>query len=238
MKAAALTAERITELSLRLAMASSPRVIGLADLRFRQIEGALRWHHASCRPLPLVRRIVQATFSGRLGGCLVLVREQRSMLRMAADDGSDDGRVYEALLALSTAVGHYELRVGPTPKLQLALAACGHPARRARLSRLVRDGAIESTPAGLRLLGANRRRIAACAALALFIIWPGAIFFKMALDGALDAGQFIGYLIGTVLMATWLSCGLFTDLRADARLVLELNSSLRPQSVDQDAAGK
>ncbi|WP_423600020.1 hypothetical protein [Roseateles sp. MS654] len=231
MKLATLTAERITELSLRLAMASSPRAIGLANLQFRQIEGALRWHRASCRPLQLARRLVHATFSGRLGQCLTLVSEQQAMLLMAADEGGDDSLVYEALLALSAAVGHYELRASPTPKLQLALAACGHPAQRARLAHLVRHGEVESTASGLRLIGAYRRRVAAYGALAMLIAWPTAIFLNMALSGALGAAQLVGYIFATVVIATWLSRSLFTDLRTDERLILGLNSCMRPHRV-------
>jgi hypothetical protein len=238
MKIVLLTAERITELALKLAMLSSHRAIGLADLQFRQIEGALRWHRASCRPISLVPRIVDAAVSGRLRRCLALIAEQKAMLHMAADEGSDDVLVLDALIALSTAVVHYEILSSPTPKLRLALAACGPPAKRARLARLVRGGEIESTPAGLRLLGATRRRVAAYGALAMFIMWPGAIFLKMAIDGALSPEQLVGYLIGTVLISVWLTRGLFTALRSDERMVLDLNSNLRPQAAKQDPAGR
>lgn len=230
MKSAPLTAERITELSLRLAMATTQRSVGLADLQFRQIEGALRWHRTSCRPINLARRVVHAAFSGRLRQGLALIAEQRAMLRMAADEGGDDGLVLEALLALSTAVARIELGSCPSPKLRLALAACRLPVQRARLTHLVRGGEIECAPEGLRLLRVTRRRLWAYGALAAFMLWPGAIFLNMAINGALSPEQLAGYLIGTVLIAVWLTRGLFAELRTDERMVLELNSSLRPRA--------
>lgn len=229
MKAIYLTGERITELSLRLAMLSSQRAFGLTTVQFQQIEGALRWHRASCRPVNVLRRIVDSAVTGRLRQAVALISDQKAMLRMAADEAGDDGLVLEALFALSTAVADYDLQPAAAPKMRLALAICRLPAKRARFACLVRNDEVEAGPNGLRLRGATARRNAAYGAVTLFTAWPGAIFLRMAIDGALSLSHLAGYLIGTVLISVWLTRSLFTELRADERLMLELNSNLRPQ---------
>jgi hypothetical protein len=229
-----LKGDRITELSLKLAMLSSQRSIGLADIQFREIEGALRWHRWSCRAIPLARRLLQALLSRRFTKCMALVAEQKAMLHSAADESSDDEPVLRALVALSSAVVHYELGPCPTPKQRLAFAACEIPSARARFAHLVREGEIESTPEGLRLLHAARRRVAAYIMLAAFVSWPGLLFAEMALDGRLSPEGLVGYLIGAVLVSVWLTRGLFTELRADELVIHQLNSRLKPRQ----AAGK
>lgn len=117
------------------------------------------------------------------------------------------------------------------------MAACRLPAQRARLANLVRGCEIESAPEGLRLVGVTRRRIWAYGALAAFILWPGAIFLTMAFNDELSPDQLAGYLIGTVLIAGWLTRGLFTELQTDEDMVVELNSSLRPRAAATEAVG-
>lgn len=224
-----LTAEHITELALQLALLSSRRAVGQVDLHYRQVEGALRWHRWSCQPIQVVRRLIQAAFSQRLLKCVALLRQQTAMLRLAADDGSDVVLVLEALVALSTSVAQYELGPNPTPKQRIAFAACEVPALRARFAQLVRGGQIDSSPAGLRLLHATRRRIAAYAVFALFAGWSGLLFVAMAIRGTLDLQHLAGYLCGSVLISAYLTRGLFTELRADQQTVLDLNSHLKPQ---------
>ncbi|TDP74754.1 hypothetical protein [Roseateles toxinivorans] len=239
MKAILLTGERITELSLKLAMLSSQRAIGLTALQFQKIEGALRWHRDACRPVNVLRRLVSSAFSGRLRQAIALICEQKTMLRMAADETGDDGTVLEALFSLSSAVADYELQSAvDEPKMRLALAVCSLQGKRDRFARLVRNGEVETAPTGLRLRGLTARRIAAYGAVTLFTVWPGAIFWRMEVDGALSRGQLVGYLIGTVLISIWLTRSLFTELRADKRLMLELNSDLRPQQISDKRRGK
>jgi len=210
-------------------MLSAGRTVGQVDLHYRQVEGALRWHHWSCQPIQVVRRLVQAALSQRMLRCIALLRQQVAMLQLAADDGPDVVLVLEALLALSTAVAEYELGPDPTPKQRIAFAACEVPALRARFAQLVRAGEIHSGPAGLRLLHAARRRIAAYSAFALIAGWSALFFIGMAMRGTLDLQHLAGYLFGTVLISAYLTRGLFRELRTDEQTVLDLNSQLKPQ---------
>jgi hypothetical protein len=229
-KSESLTGERIAELSLKLAMLSSQRSIGQADLQYRQLEESLRWHRWSCQPIQVGRRIVHASLSRRLPNCLALIREQKVMLQLAADEGSDDALVLDALVALATAVAQFELGLNPTPRQRLAFAACEVPAIRARFAQLVRAGDVESAHNGLTLLRTARRRVEAYQTFALIAGWEGALFIAMALNGAIDQGELVGYLVGSVVFSAYLTSGLFAELRADDRAVRELNAQLRPRA--------
>lgn len=224
-----LTAERITELSLKLAILSSQRTIGQVDLQYQQLEQALRWHRSSCQPIQVALRLVQSLFSRRLTNCGALITQQKMMLRMAANEASDEARVLDALVGLSTVVAQFELGPDTTPKQRLAFAACEIPAVRARFALLVREGEIDSSPDGLKLLNASRRRIVAYAIFAMLAIWPGMIFIMMAMHGTLDLRELAGYLVGTVGLSAYLTRGLFTRLRADERSLQDLNSQLKPR---------
>lgn len=226
-----LTSERITQLALELTMLSTPPAIGLAAGRLQELEGALRWHRDSCRPFRLAGRVVQALISRRLPALLSLVSQQGTMLRMAADDGSDDAAVLESLMALSDAWVQFELGPHATPKARLALATCRTEAERTRFAQLVRQRDITVDHKKIALQRLGRRRAGAYASVAVLAGWPGLIFCCMAAQGALDLWQLACYLIGDVAITVWLTRGMFVEIRSDTRTVQEVNSMLSPREL-------
>lgn len=238
MKPLPLTATRITEISLKLAMIFSQRTLAMTDLHLRQVQLALNWHRKSCQPGQVARRLVHALFSNRLTKLIALITQQKAMLKLAADEGSDDAPVLDALVALSTAVTVFELGPNATPKQRLAFSACEIAAVRSRFAHLVREGSIGTDPHDLRLQSATRRRIASYVTFAMLASWSGMVFITMAMYGTLDPWELAGYLVGSVVLSAYLTRGMFTELRADERTVQDLNSKLQPRSVRYKKASK
>ncbi len=238
MKTSRLTSERISQLALELAMISSQRTLGLADVQSQQIAQALQWHRQSCRPLQLVRRLYGALASRRLIKCLGLIADQKAMLRMAADDGCDDGAVLVALVELYDALVRFDLGPHATPKQRLALEICRIPQVRARFALLVRMGEIANTSNGLTLIRAKHRKIGCYAVLAMAAGLPALLFITLAVDGKLNFTQLAGYLTGTVVFAFVMTRGLFAELKFDERTVRDLNEQLKPRPVVVKASAK
>lgn len=228
-----LSSKRITLLALELAMASSPRSLGAADIQFRKIEQALVMHRAACRPFQIVQRLWDALLSGRLSLYLDLVTQQRSLLRMAADDGSDAIDVLQALAALKHALARFELGPRATPTQRMALEACSSPAASARYALLVRAGEIGSTPAGLLLARTTRRMVASCSFFAMVAGAP-LLFSTATLGHSPTTLQWVGLLGVSIALSSWLTRGLFETLKADVRAVRDLNDRLKPRQVAGD----
>jgi hypothetical protein len=191
----------------------------------------LRWHRHSCQPIRLVGRLAQALFSRRLPALLSLVSQQRAMLQMAADDGSDDAAVLESLMALSDAWVQFELGLHAATKARLALATCRTEAERTRFAQLVRQGDITVDHKEIALRRLRRRRACAYASVAMIAGWPGLIFSCMAVKGALDLWQLACYLTGALAIAVWLTREMFVEIRSDTRTVQGLNSMLSPREL-------
>lgn len=238
MKLSRLTSERISLLAAELTMLSAPRTFGHADSFCEQLVGALTWHRDSCRPAQILRRVVQALLSRRLRQCLDLIEHQQAMLQLAAEDCCDETEVLDSLVALSTAVEHFELGPDATAMQRLAFSACQIPEVRDRFALLVRSGEIEGTPSGLQLWRATRRRVAAYSVFAVLVGWPTLLFGMMKMDGKLTPVQLTAYMVGALAMAAWLTRGLFTELKSDERTVQDLNARLKPRPAQDGPAAK
>jgi uncharacterized membrane protein YsdA (DUF1294 family) len=153
------------------------------------------------------------------------------MLRMAADDGSDEGAVLESLMSLSDEWVQFEVGPHATSKVRLALATCRTEAERTRFAQLVRQGHIAVEHKEIALHGLRRRRASAYASVAVLGGWPGLIFGGMAVQGALDLWQLACYLTGAFGIAVWLTREMFVEIRSDTRTVQEVNSMLSPREL-------
>lgn len=233
-----LTAERIGELALKLAMVASRPELGPWDVQYQQIERALIWHRQSCGPLQVALRSLEAVTTKRLSKCLDLISQQKAMLALAAQEGLDDTPVLDALIALYDALVRYDLGPDATPKQRLALEICKIPEVRKRYALLVRAGEITGDADGLKLPRAKRRRIACLTYAAMLAGWPAFIFTWMMLHGTLTPAELAVHLVACVAMSAYLTRGLFAEIRSDEHTVRDLNAHLRPRANDQGRFGK
>ena len=129
MKPLPLDIDRIDHLALDLAMLSAQQAPDLVALHKKRFRSALRSYRRSCQPGPLTLRFVHAGLSARPLQFLNLVERERTMLRLAADDGSELGEIYEALKEVESAQEHFWLGQTATHKQKLGWQACQNPNR-------------------------------------------------------------------------------------------------------------
>lgn len=231
MKPLPLDIDRIDHLALDLAMLSAQQAPDLVSLHFEQFRSALLFQRRSCQLGPLTLRFVHAGLSARPLQFLNLVERQRTMLRLAADDGSELDEIYEALKEAEAGQERFWLGQTATHKQKHGWQACEIPVLQVRYSALVRKGEVADAPAGLFLHRARQRRRVAYWIFALFVGWQWFIFSSMFLTDAIDLEQLIAYISGSLLLSLWLTRGLFVALRADQRTLDQVNKGLRLKGV-------
>lgn len=63
------------------------------------------------------------------------------------------------------------------------------------------------------------------------VAWPALLFIVMTVQGNLTLPELLGYLVGTIGIAMYLTSGLFKELRSDKQVVSDLNAQLKPRAV-------
>ena len=227
----ALDINRIDHLALELAMLSAQQAPDLVFLHSERFRSALLFHRRSCQRGPLTLRFVHAGLSARRLQFLNLVERQRTMLRLAADDGSELVEIYEALKEAESAEELFWLGQTATHKQKHVWQACQIPDLRVRYSALVRKGEVADAPSGLCLHRARQRLRVAYWIFALFVGWQWFIFISMFMTDAIGLGQLTAYIFGSLLFSLWLTRGLFVALRADQRTLDQVNKGLRLKGV-------
>lgn len=238
MKPLPLDIDRIDHLAVELAMLSAQQAPDLMFLHSERFRSALLFHRRSCQPGLLTLRFVHAGLSARPLQFLNLVERQRAMLRLAADDGSELGEIYEALKEVWSAQERFWLGQTATHKQKLGWQACQIPNLHVRYSALVRTGEVADAPVGLCLHLARQRRRVAYLIFALVVGWEWFFFISMAMRDAISLEQLIAYMSGSLLFSLWLTRGLFVALRADQRTLDQVNKGLHPQGVVGKRLGK